>query len=72
MTRAYSPLDIPDAWLATGRRVTVLDTDGQPLITGRLNVTIGRTLWLDVDTEDGAVRLPTRFPVPVGATVRAE
>lgn len=67
--RAFAVADIPSTWWDSGQRVVIEDPDGQPLITGRLNVGIGRTLRLDVDTADG-MTLPTRFPVPVGATVR--
>ena len=66
---AYSPADIPEAWINAGRLVTITHDD-QPLITGRLNVVMGRVLYLDLETTDGSV-LPTRFEVPAGAVVRA-
>ena len=69
MSRAYAVADVPDRWLADGRLVTITH-DGQPLITGRLNVVMGRVVYLDLETTDGSV-LPTRFEVPVGAVVRA-
>lgn len=69
MSRAYSIGDVPEKWLTDGRLVTITH-DGQPLIAGRLNVVMGRVVYLDLETTDGTV-LPTRFEVPVGATVRA-
>lgn len=67
--RAYSVDDLPTSWIERGQQVTITH-DGQPLITGRLNVVMGRVLYLDLETTDGTV-LRTRFVVPVGAVVRA-
>jgi hypothetical protein len=69
VARAYSVDSIPESWTDQGKRVTITH-DGLPLITGRLNVVIGRVLWLDLDTADGTT-LPTRVEVPVGAVVEA-